>query len=96
MRTMIKWTMPVERGNQAVADGTLKETFEALFEKLKPEAAYFYPEDGYRAAMMVFDMKDSSEVAQIAELLFSKLDASFHITPVMNGDDLQKGLAGLT
>ena len=95
MRTMLRWTMPVERGNKAVADGSLGKAFEKLFEMIKPEAAYFYPENGKRAALAVFDMADASEIAGIAEHLFSGLDADVSFTPVMNGDDLKKGLAKL-
>jgi hypothetical protein len=29
---------------------------------LKPEASYFFPEHGLRSAMMIFDMKDASEI----------------------------------
>ena len=93
MRTMLRWTMPVEKGNQAINDGTIGRVFESLFQDLKPEAAYFWPEDGKRAAMMVFDMADPSEVAQIAEQLFLNLDAAVQFTPVMNSDDLKKALA---
>ncbi len=93
MRTMLRWTMPVEKGNQAIKDGTIGRVFESLFQDLKPEAAYFWPEDGKRAAMMVFDMADPSEVAQIAEQLFLNLDAAVQFTPVMNSDDLKMALA---
>jgi len=95
MRTMLRWTVPVGRGNTAVADGSLAKAFEELFAMIKPEATYFYPENGKRAALAVFDMADPSEIAGIAEHLFSSLDAEISFTPVMNGDDLQKGLAEL-
>ena len=49
MRMMLRWTVPVERGNQAIKDGTLARTIQALLEELKPEAAYFWPENGKRA-----------------------------------------------
>lgn len=94
MRTMLRWTVPVEKGNQAIADGSLPKAFETLFAMIKPEATYFYPENGKRAALAVFDMKDPSEVAQIAEHLFASLDADLSFTPVMNADDLQKALGG--
>ena len=93
MRTMLRWTIPVEKGNQALQDGTIGQVIETLLQDLKPEATYFWPEDGERAGMMVFDMADSSEIVQIAEQLFSNLDAAVHFTPVMNLDDLKKALA---
>ncbi len=93
MRTMLRWTVPVERGNAAIKDGTIGETLEALAKALAPEAAYFWAEDGKRAGMLVFDMADPSEIPQIAEQLFQNLDAAVSFVPVMNADDLQKALA---
>jgi hypothetical protein len=93
MRTMLRWTVPVETGNQAIKDGSMGKIIEALTQRLKPEAAYFWPEDGERAGLMVFDMGDSSEIPQIAEQLFLNLDAAVQFTPVMNADDLQRALA---
>ena len=93
MRTMLTIRVPVQAGNRAIKDGTLAKTMEAMGQRLKPEASYFYPVDGLRAAMFVFDMKDPSEIPQIAEVLFQNLEAEVSFTPVMNRDDLQKGLA---
>ncbi len=93
MRTMLRWTVPVERGNETIKDGSLQQTLEALAQQLNPEAAYFWPEDGERAGLMVFDMADPSEIPQIAEQLFMNLDAAVEFTPVMNAEDLQRALA---
>lgn len=41
---------------------------------------------------MVFDMKDPSEMPVIAEPFFTELNAKVDFCPVMNADDLQKGL----
>jgi hypothetical protein len=46
MRTMLKFTVPVERSNQAIKDGSLKKTLESIMTKLKPEAAYFAALEG--------------------------------------------------
>ncbi len=93
MRTMLRWTVPVEKGNETIKDGSLRQTIETLAQELEPEAAYFWPEDGKRAGMMVFDMADPAEIPQIAEQLFLKLDAAVQFMPVMNVDDLQRALA---
>ena len=95
MRTMIRVKMQVEAGNRAFQDGTLSKTMMEAIERLKPEAAYFYPDQGLRTALMVLDVKDSSEIPAIAEPFFSKLNAAVEIFPVMNADDLKKGLAKL-
>ena len=92
MRMMLRWTVPVERGNQTIKDGSLARTMESLLAELKPEAAYFWPENGERAGMMVFDMADTTQIPQIAEPLFMNLDAAVEFLPVMNADDLRTAL----
>jgi hypothetical protein len=61
--------------------------------KLKPEAAYFGPSDGKRSGMLFFDLTERSQIIEIAEPLFSSLNAAVELVPVMNGDDLRKGIA---
>ena len=92
MRTMLKWTVPVEAGNQAIKDGSLMRTIEELMDKLNPEAAYFLAVDGKRSGMFVFDMTDPSQIPQIAEPLFLNVNAAVEFAPVMNTDDLKKAL----
>lgn len=92
MRMMLRWTVPVEKGNEAINDGSLPQTIQSLLEELKPEAAYFWPENGKRGGMFVFDMVDSSQMPQIIEPLFFGVDAAVEILPVMNADDLKQGL----
>ena len=92
MRMMLRWTVPVERGNETIKDGSLAQTIESLLEELKPEAAYFWPENGERAGMVVFDMADPTQIPQIAEPLFMNTDAAVEFTPVMNADDLKRAL----
>ena len=96
MRTMIRIKMPVEAGNRAIKDGTMPKTIMEALEQLKPEAAYFLSEQGIRTALMVVDLKDPSEIPAIAEPFFSKLNASVEFLPVMNAEELKKGLAKLT
>ena len=86
MRMMLRWTVPVERGNETIKDGTLAKTLEEMMAKLQPEAAYFWPEGGERGGMMVFDMTDPSQIPIIAEPLFMNLDAAVEFLPVMNAD----------
>ena len=42
MRLMLRFTIPVERGNEAEADGSLALAIKELIEKMQPEAAYFH------------------------------------------------------
>jgi hypothetical protein len=93
MRVMLKFTLPVEKGNQAFKDGSLGKSIESLMAKIKPEAAYFAPSNGKRSGMMFFDLAEPSQIVAVAEPLFSNLNAEVEIVPVMNGDDLRKGIA---
>ena len=93
MRMMLKFKIPVEKGNEAFKDGTLASTIQTLIQQLEPEAAYFGPDGGKRAGFLVFDMSDSSQIPVIAESLFSSLHAKVDFFPVMNADDLKKGLS---
>lgn len=95
MRMMLKFTLPVEKGNAAINDGSLGKTMETILTKLKPEAAYFAPVDGQRGGMLFFDISDPSQIVETVEPFFLKLNAKTELTPVMNGDDLRKGLAKL-
>lgn len=92
MRTMIKVTVPVEAGNRAIRDGSLPKVIADAIERLKPEAAYFFPDRGIRTCLFVVDVKDASEIPVIAEPFFTQLDAAVDLTPVMNAEDLKKGL----
>jgi hypothetical protein len=93
MRMMLRFTLPVEKGNQAFKDGSLGKTLEAIMNKFKPEAAYFAPSDGKRSGMMFFDLAEPSQIVEVAEPFFANLNASVELVPVMTGDDLRKGIA---
>lgn len=93
MRMMLRFTLPVEKSNAAINDGSLGRTMEAILSKLKPEAAYFAPMDGKRAGMIFFDMAEPSQIVEAVEPLCLSLNATTELVPVMNADDLRKGLA---
>ena len=93
MRMMLKFTVPVEKGNAAINDGSLGRTMETILSKLKPEAAYFTAVDGMRGGMIFFDMAEASQIVEVVEPFFLHLDATTELVPVMTGDDLRKGLA---
>jgi hypothetical protein len=93
MRVMARVSIPVEAGNKGIRDGSLPRVMQQAAERWKPEAAYFTTFDGRRTAFFVFDMTDSSAIPPFAEPFFMELDAEVQISPVMNTDDLQKGLS---
>jgi hypothetical protein len=43
--------------------------------------------------MLFFDLAEPSQIVEAVEPLFRNLNASTELVPVMNGDDLRKGLA---
>ena len=96
MRTMVTASIPVEGGNAAVKDGRLAQVMGAMMDRHHPEAAYFFAEHGRRTAMFVIDLKDPSQIPSIAEPFFRELNASVTFLPVMNADDLKKGLSKIS
>jgi hypothetical protein len=96
MRMMIKVQMDTEAASRAVADGALPQLMQQMMDRLKPESAYFGPEDGVRTAFIVFDLEDPSQLPSITEPFFSNLKANVRMFPVMNREDLQKGLQQIT
>ena len=89
MRMLLRVSIPVETGNAAAKAGTLGSTVEKILADLKPEAAYFFPDDnGQRSGSIVFDMKDSSQIPAIAEPWFLAFNAKISLRPVMNPQDL--------
>jgi hypothetical protein len=95
MRTMLRWTVPVEHGNAMIEDGSMGTVIEAVMAKTKPEAAYFLAEGGKRSGILFFDLKEPADIPRIAEILFRKANAAVEFVPVMNPDDLKKALGSL-
>ncbi|MFJ5260898.1 hypothetical protein ACIQAC_10600 [Streptomyces sp. NPDC088387] len=95
MRVLLKASMDTEKANEAIRSGTLGKLIQEAMEQIKPEAAYFTTENGQRTAFLFFDMQDSSQMPVISEPFFLNLDAKISYTPVMNMDDVTKGLSQL-
>jgi hypothetical protein len=96
MRMMMKVQMPTESGNDAIKDGSLPQIMGSSIEALKAEAAYFTAEDGMRTALIFFDMNDSSDIPPAAEPFFMGLGAKITLSPVMNAQEMQSGVAKAT
>ncbi|WAU78839.1 hypothetical protein O1Q96_03125 [Streptomyces sp. Qhu-G9] len=95
MRVLLKATLDTEKSNEAIRSGKMPELMKEAMDHLKPEAAYFGPMGGRRTALLVLDMKDSSEVPPAGEPFFTMFNAEVEMIPIMNGEDLQKGLSQL-
>ena len=94
MRLMLKFFIPVEKGNQAYEDGTMTQAILDLVDQIQLEAAYFMVEDGMRCGVVFFEETDQAKLPIINEALFRKLGAMITVTPALNLEDLKKGLAG--
>jgi hypothetical protein len=90
MRMMMRVSIPVETGNEAIADGSLGTTIQRILADLKPEAAYFAEDNGERTGYIFFDMQDSSELPAVAEPWFLAFDANLTVRPAMTPEDLAK------
>lgn len=90
MRMLLKATIPTEAGNAGLKDGSLPEGLSSIMEDTKPEAVYFYVENGLRTCFMVFDMDDQSQLPSVVEPWFLGMGAQTILTPVMNGEDFEK------
>jgi hypothetical protein len=92
MRIMLQFTIPVEKGNEAVADGSISQAIKELINQVKPESAYFSLKDGKRYGLVVFEETDAARLTAINEPLFAKLNAEIDIRPVLVLEDLLKNL----
>lgn len=95
MRFMVKFSIPVSDGNELVKSGKIGRNFQSLMEDFKPEAAYFFPENGQRSGIMVMNVTESPDFIKLAESFWFGLHADISVTPVVNGEDLAKGIAGI-
>jgi hypothetical protein len=94
MRFLVRATIPTESGNKAIQDPTIfLENIEKYISKVKAEAAYFMPLDGHRAACFIVNVESNDQIPTIAEPLFLGMGANVDVIPVMNFDDLKKGLS---
>jgi len=92
MRTLLKFQMDVEAANRSIRDGSWADAMNRVMQGLQPEAAYFTAMDGKRTGLIVFDLKEPSQIPVIAEPIFMAVNASIELSPVMTLEDVQTGL----
>ena len=93
MRTMITLRIPVETGNRTIKDGSLPPVIQQTMEKIKPESAYCYLENGRRTLRAVFDLKDANDMVAAFEPVMMALNAELELVPVMTVEELGAGFA---
>ncbi|MEU9231438.1 hypothetical protein [Streptomyces subrutilus] len=95
MRVMLRAHLDTAASNEGIKTGSLPQAMKTLMEKVKPEAAYFGLHEGVRSCWMVFDLQDSSRMPALVESLLLEFNAEVEVAPVMNAEDLAKGLAAM-
>jgi hypothetical protein len=95
MRMLVEVHIPAATGSKAIQDGRLPRIVQQTMARFKPEAAYFGPHGGTRAAFFVFDMASAADLPAALEPFFGELEAEVEMTPVMNVTDLTAGLAAM-
>lgn len=94
MRFAIRATVPTEAGNKVVKDPNFLANIENFIKTNNVEAAYFYEAGGDRSMTYILDLASADRIPAIAEPLFM-LGAKVEFHPVMNLDDLKKGIQSI-
>lgn len=95
MRVLLQAHFDTEKTNDVIRSGKMPQVMQEIMEAFKPEASYFTANAGVRTMFLFFDMKDPSQMPPLTEPLFEKFGAEVDYSPVMNLDDVQKGLSQL-
>ena len=90
MRMLLKASIPTEAGNAGIRDGSMMENMGSILADAKPEAVYFFIENGKRTCLMIIDMNEQTQLPSAVEPWFLSMGADITIVPVMNGEDFEK------
>jgi hypothetical protein len=95
MRMLMTVQMETEATNRAIQDGSLSTLMDSTMERFNAEAAYFTTRDGQRTVYIFFDFAEAPQMIEMAEPLFTGLNAKIDFAPVMTPDDVREGLGRL-
>lgn len=62
MRMLMNVSFPVHEFNRAVSDGTVGGKIGAILDEIKAETVYFTEQFGQRAAVMIVNVENASQV----------------------------------
>jgi hypothetical protein len=93
MKTIMIVSLPHQKFNAAVKDGTAGAKLKKLMDAIKPEAAYFTELCGKRTGILVVNLSDASQIPSLAEPWFLTFEADVQFRPTMTPADLER--AGL-
>jgi hypothetical protein len=94
MRFIVRTMFPTALGNRAVKDPNFIKNIQGFMENNKAEAAYFTELNGDRTGIFIIDMPSADMIPVIAEPFF-QLGAKVEFHPVMNFEELKKGLSAV-
>ena len=92
MRFLIRARTPTEAGNKVVQDPNFLTKLEEYMNKVKPEAAYFMPIEGQRAGAFIVNIESNEQIPTVVEPLFQWWGSNIDVVPVMNFEELKRGL----
>ncbi|GAA4211696.1 DUF3303 family protein [Actinocatenispora rupis] len=93
MRMMARFEIDTEAGNELIRTGEMLKGLDQMLEMLKPEAAYFFPSEGSRGGVLVFDLDDPAQIVSVVEPMWVAMRARVELTPVMNAEELRAGVS---
>lgn len=88
MRFVMHVSMPLEKFNRAVADGSAGDKLQRILDQIQPEGAYFTATDGKRGGYFIVNVDDASQIPSLAEPFFLLFDASVELHVCMTPEDL--------
>jgi hypothetical protein len=89
MRFLLRVSFPVEAGNASARKDGFGSN-QTILHNQRPEAAYFFTQDGKRTGLLILNLEDASQMAEFAEPWFLALNAEAYWSPVMVPWDLAK------
>ena len=92
MRFLIRTRIPTDVGNKVLQDPNFLTKLEEYINKVKPEASYFMPIEGQRSCAFIVNTGSNDQLPAMVEPLFQWMGANVDVIPVMNFDDLKRGL----
>jgi hypothetical protein len=90
MKMLMSVSIPNEKFNRMVENGTIGAKIGKILEAIKPEAVYFTEQNGHRGAIIAVEVADSSKIPGLAEPWFLAFDAQVRFHIAMTPDDLKK------
>jgi hypothetical protein len=96
MRILMTASLPHEKFNAAVKDGTAGAKLEKILAATKPEAVYFTELHGRRTAVLVVELTEAAKIPALCEPWFLTFGADVQLHPAMTPDDLKRsGIDGM-